>query len=122
MAVYPQAADSASRENPALFVNFFMGGPDDSLAYRVDGGQWIPMQIADEVDPAYVAYLQEWDSLPVKPADIRRPSNPVPCTHLWKAGIDATALPAGRHEIEVRIKDRFGRIFTEKSYTNLTKM
>jgi hypothetical protein len=114
-SVYPQAADSGGRAKPALYVNFFMGGPDDSLAYRVGKGEWIPMQAADEADPSYAAYLQDWDSLPVKPAGIRRPSNPAPCAHLWKAEIDTAALPAGTREIEVRIKDRFGRIFTEKT-------
>ena len=44
----------------------------------------------------------------------RRPSNPVVCSHLWKVRIPV-ALPVGEHRIEVRAKDRFGRVHTAGS-------
>jgi hypothetical protein len=113
MAVYchPGAeASGGSPASPCLYVNFFMGGEEDSVACRTGQGEWLPMQRVDEADPAYLAYLQEWDRQKDSPAAGRRPSDPALCSHLWKRPLDAS-LPAGERRVEVRVKDRFNRTF-----------
>ena len=71
------------------------------------------MNKVNEFDPAYYRYVQDWDYVEQLPAG-HRPSNPVPCDHLWKGRIQ-TNLAVGTHRIEVRVKDRFGRTFTAES-------
>jgi hypothetical protein len=93
-----------------IYADFFIGGAEDTLEYRIDSDVWIKMRRVDEFDPSYCRYVQDWDYLEhLIPG--RRPSSPVVCTHLWKGRI-LTALPVGEHRIEVRAKDRFNRIHT----------
>ncbi|MDR3117977.1 MAG: calcineurin-like phosphoesterase family protein [Mediterranea sp.] len=96
-----------------IYADFLMGSREDTVECRVDNGAWMKMQWSEEFDPAYYRYVQDWDYLEHLPLG-RRPSNPVVCSHLWKARIP-TGLPAGEHRIEIRAKDRFNRIHTTKS-------
>jgi hypothetical protein len=97
----------------AIFANFFMGDDSSAVEYRIDGGEWKKMNKTEDYDQAYYHYMQEWDYIEdVRPG--RRPSNPVRCTHLWRAGIPSN-LPSGKHTVEVRATDRHGRIFSTSS-------
>jgi hypothetical protein len=114
MSVYhPEVVSSRSPEKD-LYVNFFMGSPEDVVEYRVDKGEWTKMQLTTgEADPAYSRYVQDWDKQGEQ-ASGRRPSDPAPCRHLWKGEIPAD-LPAGEHQIEIKVKDMFDRVFTERT-------
>ena len=93
-----------------MYVNYFNGGEKDRVEYRIDDGRWRRMAKVTEPDPSYVRMTQSWDANPDMFTG-KRPSNPVDCTHLWKVRLP-NRLPAGRHTIEVRVTDMFGRTFT----------
>jgi hypothetical protein len=109
----PKVVAAKRSTSAAIYANFFMGSAQDTVEYRIDGAEWTKMNRVEEFDPAYCRYVQDWDYVETLPAG-RRPSDPVPCDHLWKGRI-ATRLPAGIHRIEVRATDMFGRIFTAES-------
>ncbi|MFC1557216.1 calcineurin-like phosphoesterase C-terminal domain-containing protein [candidate division KSB1 bacterium] len=94
-----------------LYVNFFNGSERAKVEFRIDDGSWREMRKTVEHDPIYVRSLQTWDSRPgILPGE--RPSNPVDCTHLWKAQMPIR-LSSGAHVIEVRVTDMFGRTFRD---------
>ena len=76
------------------------------------------MRYLEGIDPNYYAKLIEWDFTDeLIPG--RRPSNAVTSTHLWTGSVNLN-LPAGDHTIEVKAKDRFGKVHTgKKIYTIL---
>jgi hypothetical protein len=114
IAVYhPKVVPFRQSTSASVYANFYMGYLSDTVEYRINDGKWTKMQYVEEFDPGYCRYVQDWDYLD-NPVPGRRPSNPVPCRHLWKGKI-MTGLPVGRHQIEVRATDMFGRRFTEKS-------
>jgi hypothetical protein len=77
------------------------------------------MQLAKEVDPAYNRYVQDWDYVETLKLG-RRPSEPIVCLHLWKAPLKS-ALAIGNHTVEIRTKDMFGRVITQKSIYSVAK-
>ncbi|MDR3187669.1 MAG: calcineurin-like phosphoesterase family protein [Prevotellaceae bacterium] len=109
---HPKVVPFRQATSAAIYANFFMGTPADTVEYRIDDGAWARMRRVEEFDPAYYRYVQDWDYME-RLASGRRPSEPVVCPHLWKGRI-ATMLPVGEHRIEVRAKDRFRRIHTAK--------
>jgi hypothetical protein len=114
MAIHhPKTVAAKLSTSASIHVNFFMGSPGDTVEYRVDDGEWTEMRRVNEFDPGYCRYVQDWDWLDTLVPG-RRPSNPIPCGHLWKGKI-VTALPAGEHRIEVRARDMFMRTLTGKS-------
>lgn len=44
----------------------------------------------------------------------RRPSNPIDFKHLWRANFP-TNLDSGEHNIQIKVKDMFGRTFIQES-------
>ncbi|OIP83314.1 MAG: metallophosphoesterase [Porphyromonadaceae bacterium CG2_30_38_12] len=97
----------------SVYANVFLASENDVVEYRIDNGEWSKMSLVKEVDPAYVRYAQDWDY--IKNLELgRRPSEPIVCLHLWKALLKST-LSLGNHTVEVRAKDRFGRVFTQQS-------
>jgi hypothetical protein len=111
---HPKVVPAGKSTSAAIYANFFMGSKQDTVEYRIDNEPWAGMNKVYEPDPAYVRYVQDWDYVEHLPPG-RRPSNPVPCEHLWKGKIQ-TRLPAGTHRIEIRAKDRSGRTFTAESH------
>ncbi|GGH24129.1 hypothetical protein FAZ19_16735 [Sphingobacterium alkalisoli] len=89
-----------------LYANFFIGKPDDKLQYRVDNGAWRDMEISDTSDPHFAYNVLSYDNT-VKLLEGRRPSDPVPSSHLWKAKYPKLGI--GTHKIEVKAIDMFGR-------------
>ena len=105
----PKVVPHNERTTAGIYVNFFMGKADDVVEYRVDQGEWKPMQHLIEPDPAFLDLLHRWDFTDeLMPGD--RPSNAVNCMHLWRTGVP-TGLSTGEHQIEVRATDMFGRTF-----------
>lgn len=94
-----------------IYVNFFTGGPDDTVEFRIDGGKWTKMtRVTDETDPTYQKAKFDWD-IATEPMDGRRPdSTPFLCNHLWKGRLDNKAAP-GPHHVDIRARDIFGRTF-----------
>jgi len=93
-----------------LFVNFFMGSAQDELRFRIDGGGWMKMQYSIEPDPLYINLRSAWDKPELKLRG-RKPSQPEPCLHLWKATLPS-GLTIGSHTIEVEALDFRGKIHT----------
>lgn len=95
-----------------LYANFFIGDVDDTVEFRINGGEWKKMKrVTDEADPTFLKRLYEWDSADTAMKGRRPNSVPTMCTHLWKATLDNTLEP-GTHSIEVRATDMFGNIHT----------
>lgn len=93
-------------------VNFFQGSEKDTVLYRIDDGEWRPMQYAIEHDPYINALRYEYDQAEQLLAK-RRPSYPVPCFHLWKTRI-STRFPEGKHTLFVEVRDHQGQIYRDQ--------
>lgn len=109
----PKVVGHNKRSSAGIYANFFIGSTNDQLSFRIDEGEWKPMQQVVEPDPTYLHLLHEWDFSDEVIGD-RRPSNPVDCQHLWRAAVP-TNLAIGQHVIEVKAVDMFGRTLTQKS-------
>jgi len=107
----PKVVEKDRSTRSGIYVNFFMGGKNDKLEYRVDQGEWKVMDYVKEIDPAYATDFYEWDqSEELIPG--RRSSNPIESKHLWRGKIP-TNLEIGAHKIEIKATDQFGKIYTE---------
>jgi hypothetical protein len=95
-----------------LYVNFFQGHEMDTVEFRVNDGEWKRMRYVEEQDPHMSAIRYQWDFSEELPVGVR-PSNPFISRHLWKTRMP-TNVPAGENTIFVRVKDIFGRIFTDE--------
>lgn len=96
-----------------IYVNFYIGAPDDKVEFRTDGGEWKKMKrVTDEADPTFMNLVYEWDRAGAALKGRRPASVPTLCTHLWKSELDNRLAP-GTHTIEVRATDMFGRTHTE---------
>lgn len=103
----PRVVPYKGRTTSQILVNFFMGGKNDLIEYRIDQGAWHKMNYVEAVDPSYYAKLYEWDvTNELLPG--RRPSNAVSSTHLWSAPLKLDLAP-GEHTIEVKATDRYGK-------------
>jgi hypothetical protein len=108
MAVFtPNVVLKDSWANAQIIVNFFSGGPQDSLFCKIDDGEWKAMDNTPIHDPFFVREVVEWDfAEELFPG--RRPSNPAESTHIW-TGFLPTNLEAGEHTVYIRAHDMFGR-------------
>lgn len=114
----PKVVPYKGRTTSQIFVNFFMGGKNDVVEYRIDNGEWRKMRYTEEVDPSYQALLFEWDFTD-KLLPGRRPSNAVNSSHLWTGNLQLDLAP-GVHIIEVRATDMYGKTHIGKrNYTIL---
>ncbi len=99
-----------SRTSVRLYANFFTGSEKDIVEFRINGGDWKKMNFVNTFDPAYMLSVFEWDAMEKFPAG-RRPSNPELSSHVWNAAFPGD-LAVGRHTVEVRATDRYGKTFT----------
>lgn len=116
MNIYaPKVVAQNKKTNAGIYVNFFMGGEMDKVAFRVKDGEWKTMHRVQEYDPGYIHLMHEWDHSEELLSG-RRPPNFKGerhlSTHLWRSGIP-TNLPKGTHIIEVKVTDMFGREFRD---------
>lgn len=127
MNIYvPRGIVAQSEEETLLMVNFFNGSEQSKLEFRIKGQtEWIPMNKVLKKDPYYSMIAKRWTDFAelgfeemakenLEFVQERFPGTPLGkadiCTHLWEANI-GTDWPAGRHLIEVRAHDRYGRSF-----------
>ena len=110
MAVFtPNVVLQNAWASARIMVNFFMGGPQDSLYCKIDDGEWKLMRHVPVHDPFFVREVVEWDfTEELFPG--RRPSNPAESSHIW-TGYLPTDLEAGEHTVYIRAQDMFGREF-----------
>jgi hypothetical protein len=86
-----------------VYANVFMGRDDTPVEYRVDGGDWQPMQHVLQPDPALLAEnARDDDSEALRGYD--RSPEAVPSPHLWRGALP-TRLDAGVHRVDVRAMD-----------------
>lgn len=131
----PRSIVANQLDTVLLTVNFFNGSEQSKLEYRIKGiSGWTAMEKVDKYDPYYLKIDQRWKRF--KEMKLREkwqetagpeetpPGTPMPAprisTHLWEANIGSD-FPVGRHVIEVRAKDRYGRVFTEVSTLRVVK-
>jgi hypothetical protein len=123
----PRGIVTNSADTTLLTVNFFNGSEQSKLSYRVRGlSDWKPMQQVDKADPYFELLGKRWEKFEkidfkaqwnadttVEVHKFRSWNLPKPekSTHLWEANI-GTNWSAGRHVIEVKAEDRYGRTFT----------
>ena len=108
----PSIVPQGNRSSYQVHVNFFIGTPTDVVEFRVDSGPWKQMTSVLDFDPYYLHLQYEWD-MTAELLPGRRPSAARQSTHLWRAALP-TNLPLGTRIIEVRARDMFGRVFTQK--------
>lgn len=111
----PKIVPQDSWHGAELYVNYFLGNEYTEVEFRVknEWENWRPMSKVEEQDPHVTKLRQKWDAAEELPEEGRRPSNPIESTHLWKTGVPNN-LPLGDQTIEVRVKDMFGRTFTDE--------
>jgi len=84
----------------AVHANVFMGRDDTRVEYRIDGGDWKPMQRVAKADPRVVAENAADDASEVLRGYDRTPGA-ADSQHLWRGSLP-TDLAVGEHRIEVR--------------------
>ena len=83
-----------------VYANVFMGRDDSRIEYRIDEGDWKPMQRVERADPRVVAENIRDDEAP-ELRNYDRAPEATPSKHLWR-GVLPTNLAAGAHRISVR--------------------
>ncbi len=86
-----------------LYANVYMGHAGTRVEYRVDDGDWMPMQRVAQPDPRLVEENVRDDAAETLRGFDRSPEA-TPSTHLWR-GTLPTKLDAGQHSVEVRAFD-----------------
>ena len=109
----PEVVPQDTWHGAQLYVNYFLGNEYTEVEYRLagEGERWRPMNKVEEQDPHVASLRDKWDTADTL-LEGKRPSNPVTSTHLWKTRVP-NDLPLGTHTIEIRVKDMFGRTFTD---------
>jgi hypothetical protein len=83
-----------------VYANVFMGRDDTRVEYRIDEGDWKPMQRVERADPRLLMENMRDDEASALRAYDRAPEA-TPSRHLWR-GVLPTNLAAGAHRIRVR--------------------
>jgi hypothetical protein len=125
----PRGIEKGSMDTVPLIVNFFNGGEQTEVFYRVSGlTDWKKMRREPRYDPYFEKLYQRWryfknhgtfddwtsdtlvrkEPLPGKPLPYIQKS-----THIWMENIGSD-WPVGSHVIEVKVEDRYGRIFLSR--------
>jgi hypothetical protein len=89
----------------AVYANVFMGEDETRVEYRVDEGQWKPMALVRQPDPALLAENARDDGADQLRGYDRSPEAE-PSQHLWRGALP-TDLAVGEHRIEVRANDQW---------------
>lgn len=90
-----------------VYANVYNGNQRTQVKYRIDNGEWQPMQQVFERDP-FVTQLALSDLSTTGPRDNFRLTPANESTHLWKTQVP-TNLSIGEHFIVVSVTDMFGR-------------
>lgn len=106
----PEVIPFHSKNSARIMANFFMGSKNDKMEYRIDQGEWKDMSFSPTADPNFAISVYQWDTTQ-QLFEGRRPSNPEISQHIWTAGFPKK-LSKGSHTVEVRVIDRYGKIYT----------
>ena len=85
-----------------VYANVWLGEADTRVEYRVDDGDWRPMQKVARPDPALLAENAADDAASSLRGFDRAPEA-IASTHLWR-GTLPTDLALGEHRVEVRVQ------------------
>ena len=124
----PDEIVAGSSEEPMLTVNAFNASEKATVEYRLrKSAPWEPMEKVEKVDPFY-ADLHERSQILEKMGLFEElnasyenadqnllggtTGGPEPSTHLWEAPLGTDWAP-GRHRVEVKVTDMFGRTYTD---------
>ena len=100
---------AAERDQP-LLVNVFNGSERTAVSYRIlPDGEWRDLAFTPGVDTDYIGRLWQRDHAETPPPGTRLPP-PALSRHLWQTRLPRS-LPVGSYEIEVRVRDEWGREF-----------
>jgi hypothetical protein len=83
-----------------VYANVYMGFDGSRVEYRIDGGEWKPMQKVLHADPHLLAE-NALDDTADSLRGYDRSVEATPSRHLWRGTLPTDAA-AGRHEVEVR--------------------
>ncbi|NBC82939.1 MAG: metallophosphoesterase [Bacteroidetes bacterium] len=127
----PRGIITGTNDTVMLTVNFFNGSEQATVEYRISGQtDWRVMERVNDYDPYYLILDENWknfekaglinacdtcafDSTFMGNVISGNPlPDPKPSSHIWKSTLN-TNLPVGRHVIEVRVNDQFGRTFKD---------
>ncbi len=99
----PDQFEVAAWQAPQLVVNVFDGGEQHQVAYRLDDGDYQPMEHTLRTDPfmedRYLRYLGTDEEV----------STPNPSSHIWVADLPDNLEP-GVHTVTVRSTDPYGQV------------
>jgi hypothetical protein len=115
----PKVVEHNKRTSAAIYANFFMGGENDKVVYRVDQGEWKDMAYVPQNDPSFLALLHKWDHTDTLLTG-KRPSAPAISQHIWRGAIPFTLEP-GTHQITVKATDRYGKTFEQTKDYRIVK-
>jgi 3',5'-cyclic AMP phosphodiesterase CpdA len=96
----PKVLRRGSWPGTGVYANVFMGRDDTRVEFRVDDGEWKPMQRVERIDPRVAAQNLLDDRADTLRGFDRAPEA-TPSRHLWR-GTLPTDLALGAHRIEVR--------------------
>ena len=102
-----------------VYANVYMALPDAVVEFRVDDGDWRPMQRMARADPRLLAENARDDQAPALRGYDRSPEA-APSSHLWR-GTLPTDLAEGEHRIEVRTQDRWRGLLTASATYRLVE-
>lgn len=88
-----------------VYANVFMGEADTRVEYRIDGGEWKPMKLVRQPDPALLVENAR-DDLAEALRGYDRSPEATPSQHLWRGALP-TDRSLGEHRVEVRAFDRW---------------
>jgi hypothetical protein len=98
-----------------VYANVYMGEPDSRVEYRINRGEWWPMALSTQPDPA-LRTQNLLDDAAKSPRGYDRLPEAEKTTHLWR-GTLPTDLGPGEYLIEVRAFNRWrGEIRASTSY------
>lgn len=106
----PKVTEKRKNSKASMYVNYYLGGEKDTIDYRVNNGKWMRMNRTETFDPHLLLEVFKWDTS-TELLKGERPNDPRLSSHIWKATVPSD-LPIGKHTIEFRLRDMFGRTFT----------
>ncbi len=91
----------AQVESTLLYVNLFDGGPNSSVSFRIDKGDFKAMRRTPVRSPFVLELLNRFSG------EMKSWLEPYPSQHIWTERLPK--LQAGTYTVEVRAQDEFGR-------------
>ena len=102
---------STGWSNAVVGINFYNGSEQTKVEFRVDEGKWQRARRVKSFDPEYA-----WERLQEDHSKVPSESGLLPypesSSHQWFGRLP-NHLEAGEHSVDIRVTDRFGRVFEE---------